>query len=149
MQFCRLNLKSTWKKQTRAFCGPCPTPVDSSWLVKLMHVFALRLFMFSRRESSIFSKTILHKLSEKFSVEIFFFGGDENSQEIVYLENKEHLWASLVAQTVKCVFTMWETWVWPLGWEDPLEKERAAHPSTLAWRIPWMEEIFELIKEKI
>ena len=131
MQFCRLNLKSTWKKQTRAFRGPCPTPVDSSWLVKLMHVFALRLFTFSRRESRIFSKTILHKLSEKFSVEIFFFGGDENSQEIVYLENKEHLWASLAAQTVKCMFTMWETWVWPLGWEDPWRRKGQPTPVLL------------------
>ena len=35
---------------------------------------------------------------------------------------------------------MWETWVQPLGWEDPLEKEMATHSSTLAWRIPWTEE---------
>ena len=33
-----------------------------------------------------------------------------------------------------------ETWVWSLGQEDPLEKEMATHSSTLAWRIPWMEE---------
>ena len=35
---------------------------------------------------------------------------------------------------------MWETWVQSLGWEDSLEKEMAAHSSTLAWKIPWMEE---------
>ena len=35
---------------------------------------------------------------------------------------------------------MWETWVQSLGWEDPLEKGMATHSSTLAWRIPWMEE---------
>ena len=35
---------------------------------------------------------------------------------------------------------MWETWVWSLGWEDPLEKEMAMQSSTLAWRIPWTEE---------
>ena len=34
---------------------------------------------------------------------------------------------------------MRETWVWYLGWEDPLEKEMATHSSTLAWKIPWME----------
>jgi len=33
-----------------------------------------------------------------------------------------------------------ETWVQSLGWEDPLEKEMATHSSTLAWRIPWVEE---------
>ena len=32
---------------------------------------------------------------------------------------------------------MWETWVWSLGWEDPLEKGKAIHSSILAWRIPW------------
>ena len=47
---------------------------------------------------------------------------------------------SLVAQTVKCLPTMWETRVQSLGWEDPLEKEMATHSSILAWRIPRMEE---------
>ena len=31
-------------------------------------------------------------------------------------------------------------WVWPLGWEDPLEEEVAPHSSILTWRIPWTEE---------
>ena len=47
---------------------------------------------------------------------------------------------SLVAQTVKCLSTMWETQVWILVWEDPLEKEMANYSSTLAWKIPWTEE---------
>ena len=47
---------------------------------------------------------------------------------------------SLVAQTVKCLPTMRETWVQSLGWEDLLEKEMAAHSNILAWKIPWMEE---------
>ena len=47
---------------------------------------------------------------------------------------------SLVAQTVKHLPTMWETWVRSLGREDPLEKEMATHSSILAQRIPWMEE---------
>ena len=47
---------------------------------------------------------------------------------------------SLVAQTVKRLPTMWETWVPSLGREDPLERETATHSSTLAWKIPWMEE---------
>ena len=41
---------------------------------------------------------------------------------------------------VKCLPTMWETRVRSLGREDPLEKEMATHSSTLAWKIPWMEE---------
>ena len=48
--------------------------------------------------------------------------------------------ASLVAQRLKRLPPMWETWVQSLGWEDPLEKEMATHSSILAWRIPWMEE---------
>ena len=49
-------------------------------------------------------------------------------------------WASLVAQTVKNLPTMWETWVHFLSWEDPLEEGMATHSSILAWRIPWTEE---------
>ena len=49
-------------------------------------------------------------------------------------------WASLVAQRLKRLPGMRETWVWSLGQEDPLEKEMATHSSTLAWRIPWREE---------
>ena len=44
--------------------------------------------------------------------------------------------AFLVAQTVKNLPAMWETWVQPLGWEDPLEKDMATHSGILAWRIP-------------
>ena len=47
---------------------------------------------------------------------------------------------SLVAQMVKRLSTMWETWVRSLGRERLLEREMANHSSTLAWRIPWMEE---------
>ena len=47
---------------------------------------------------------------------------------------------SPVAQMVKRLPTMWETWVRSLGWEDPLEKEMANHSNILAWRIPWTEE---------
>ena len=45
-----------------------------------------------------------------------------------------------MAQTVKRLPTMWETWVQSLGREDLLEKEMATHSSILAWKIPWMEE---------
>ena len=47
---------------------------------------------------------------------------------------------SPMAQQVKNPPVMQETWVWSLGWEDPLEKEMAPHSSTLAWKIPWTEE---------
>ena len=49
-------------------------------------------------------------------------------------------WASLIAKSVKNLPSGQETWVWSLGWEDPLEKEMATHSSILAWRIPWTDE---------
>ena len=49
----------------------------------------------------------------------------------------QYSWASLVAQLVKNLPAMWETWVQSLGWEDPLKKRKATHSSILAWRIPW------------
>ena len=45
-----------------------------------------------------------------------------------------------MAQTVKRLPAVQETWVRFLGWEDPQEKEMATHSSTLAWKIPWTEE---------
>ena len=50
------------------------------------------------------------------------------------------MWASLVAQMVKRLPATRENWVQSLGQEDPLEKEMATYSSTLAWKIPWMEE---------
>ena len=61
-------------------------------------------------------------------------------------QNLEHLYrgpngarTSLVAQTVKHLPAVWETWVQSLGWEDSLDKGKATHSSILAWRIPWTE----------
>ena len=52
--------------------------------------------------------------------------------------------ASLVAQMVKRLPVIQETWVQSLGREDPLEKEMATHSSTLAWKIPWTEKLGRL-----
>ena len=51
-----------------------------------------------------------------------------------------YTWHSLVAQMVKRLSKMRETWVRSLGWEDLLEKEIAIHSNTIAWKIPWTEE---------
>jgi len=59
---------------------------------------------------------------------------------IIYMSVLTSLLASLVAQRLKHLPAMQETWVWSLGQEDPLEKAMATHSSTLAWRIPWTEE---------
>ena len=49
----------------------------------------------------------------------------------------QYFWASLVAQLVKNLSAMQETWVSSLGLENPSEKGKATHSSILAWRIPW------------
>ena len=49
----------------------------------------------------------------------------------------QYSWASLVAQLVKNMPAIWETWVQSLGWEDALEKGKATYSSILVWRIPW------------
>ena len=59
---------------------------------------------------------------------------------ILYLKNNLYFqWASPVAQMVKNLSAMWETWVQSLGWEDPLGKGMPTYSSILAWRIPWPE----------
>ena len=54
------------------------------------------------------------------------------------------LWASLIAQSVKNLSAMQETWVRYLGQEDPLEEGMVTHSSFLAWRIPWAEKLGSL-----
>ena len=60
-----------------------------------------------------------------------------------FIQFDQFYWAPtvLVAQTVKRLSTMWETWVRSLGWEDSLEKHMVTHSDTLALKIPWMEEL--------
>ena len=68
-------------------------------------------------------------------------GGKCEALEVLVLIVSYSLnWASPVAQTVKNLPAIQETWVQSLGWEDPLEKGIATHSSILAWRIPWIEE---------
>ena len=49
----------------------------------------------------------------------------------------QYSWASPVAQLAKNLPALQEIWIRSLGWQDPLEKGKAAHSSILAWRIPW------------
>ena len=61
-------------------------------------------------------------------------GWEISADEIGY--PLQHSWASLVAQLVKNLPAMFETWVWSLGWGNSLEKGKATHSSILSWRIP-------------
>ena len=59
----------------------------------------------------------------------------------------QYSWASLVAQLVKNLPAMWETWVRSLDWEDPLEKGKVTHSSILAWRSPWDHKEWDITKQ--
>ena len=61
---------------------------------------------------------------------------NEKEKISCHLQQYRWPWTSLVAQMVKRLSTMWETWVQSLRQEDPLEKEMATHSSILAWEIP-------------
>ena len=61
----------------------------------------------------------------------------EGSGEPLKMSDLKGINTSLVAQMVKNLPAVWETWVRSLGWEDTLEKGIATHSSILAWRIPW------------
>ena len=80
--------------------------------------------------SSWFLKTIFWKASLT----------PPHTTELINLPQAHYLRASLVAQMVKNLPAMQETWAWSLGQENPLEKGMATHSSILAWRIPWTEE---------
>ena len=67
-----------------------------------------------------------------------------NQEQDIELEAHYIDWTSLVAQMVKRLSTMRETRVQSLCWEDPLEKAMAIHSSTIAWKIPWTEELGRL-----
>ena len=80
------------------------------------------------RQFTIEEPRLTHKCMEKHPVSV----RNAHFCSEVYI-----LWTSLVAQLVKNLHAMQETWVRFLGWEDPLEKEKATHSRILAWRIPW------------
>ena len=94
-----------------------------------MGVFLLLL----RKENGYWRKT-------KSSCHWYQWNGPLTWSWVAWMSSLFHAWASLVVQLVKNLPAVQETWVWSLGWEDPLEKEMATHSSTLAWRIPWTEE---------
>ena len=65
----------------------------------------------------------------------------------------QYSWTSLVSQMVKNRPAMWETWVPPLSWEDPLEKGKETHSNIVTWRIPmdrgaWWATVHKVAKSR-
>ena len=99
---------------------------------------------FCLRQVRVFLSAILHPIW-KIRSYISEMSLPPDVEVILWIYNSrlagiQYSWTSLVAQTVKRLPTVQETWVRSLGQEDPLEKEMAIHSCTFAWKIPWMEE---------
>ena len=92
--------------------------------------------MYEKKNSPLSVK--LEQESELGNVGAFLFSSKKISymQDTVVLKGR----ASLVAQRLKRLLPMQETRIQSLGQEDPLEQEMVTHSSTLAWKVPWMEE---------
>ena len=73
---------------------------------------------------------------ESLKIKLIFVRVLNNYEKSLYIM----FWGFPVAQIIKRLLVVWETWVQSLGWEDPLEKEMTTHSSTLIWKIPWTEE---------
>ena len=95
----------------------------------LDHIVVLFLVLFFLETPILFSTTASPIYIPISSVQRFLF------LHILANISLWSFWASLVTQLVKNLSAMWETWVWSLGWEDPLEKGMVTHSSILAWRI--------------
>ena len=94
---------------------------------------------------SEFSKVTGYKLNTYKSLAFLYNNSEKSEREIkesiqFITKTKRIKYLGIVAQTVKRLPTVRETWVRSLGWEVPLEKEMATHSSILAWKIPWMKE---------
>ena len=101
------------------------------------------LWRISTKKISAFRYTFCeHPITKVFHIGLIFKW--ENIPYLFYIKAINTLYttikASLVAQRLKHLPAMWETWVRSLGRKDPLEKEKATHSSILAWRIPWTKE---------
>ena len=114
-----------WPKATNIFFSHIPKLLspDLPWgKVPLGHNLLVNLFHnFLQDEDAVQSSKFTHS-------------------DLINFSYSSLEWISLVAQMVKHLPTMWETRVWSLGREDPLEKEMAPHSSTPDWEIPWTEE---------
>ena len=87
----------------------------------LQELIILTIFM----TTCFYLKSLIFYFYHLFHSDILALNGTKDDRIII-------TWASLVAQTIKKLPAMWETWVRSLGWEDPLEEGMATHSSVLA-----------------
>ena len=129
---------SLWLHGLQHTMPPCPSPAPNScrlrqWCHPTISSSVIPFFSFPQS----FPASGFFQMSQLFTSGCQSIG--VSALASVLPVNSQDL-TSLVAQMVKHLFTMWETRVRSLGWEDPLEKEMAIHSRTIAWKIPWTEE---------
>ena len=108
------------------------------YIWKLLREYILKVLIIKKHWNYVW-RWMLNKLTVVFILQYIH----TSNVYVAYLKLAQcykSIRASLVAQRLKHLPGMQETWVRSLGWADPLEKEMAIHSSTLAWRIPWREE---------
>ena len=154
---CRICRKSgvapKWGFQLtlKAVAGVCPE--DALGHLQWLHLASFKAGSKTQIPWEYFSlqmdwHSLLSQEQKGFLFACFLYGGSlkcaKLNSSVVFPENDPlflgNLLSSPVAQMVKTLPAVWETWVQSLGQEDPLEKGKATYSSTLAWRIPWTEE---------
>ena len=128
--FRAVGLATKWREKHKDFLYPLPQPVHSLPMIyiPLYTVPSLQLMNWHWHSNCHPESTVYLRVHPQ-SCTFCWFRQMYNNKR-----------SSLVAQTVKNLPAMQETWVWSLGQKDPLKKGMATYSSILAWRIPWTEE---------
>ena len=132
--FCVFDSSHSNRCEVMSHCGF--ESAFSWWLYWEFFYKPVGKYVFGKISVQVLCSFLKIRLFVLFAIELYEF----LNINILDINLLSHIWASLVAQMVKHLPTMWDTWVQTRGWEDLLEKERATHSSTLVWKIPWMEE---------
>ena len=109
---------------------------DGDWSHKIKRRLLLRRQIMTNLDSVLKSRAII-LLTNVHIVKAMVLPPAMDRYESWTIKKDEGQRTSLVAQLVKNLPAVQKTWVWSLGWEDPMEKGKATHSSILAWKIPW------------
>ena len=113
-------------------CHTCPGPWNCSIVLAFSARVHINLLIYTQ-ENATFDQNIQVKEGQEVDTQKYTVLWTQVCPfDISYTHNQ----ASLLAQMVKNLPAMWETWVLSLGWEDPLEEGMATHSSILVWRMP-------------
>ena len=121
--------------------------IADEWMKKLWYIYTIDYYSAIKRNTfesvlmrGVNIEPIIQSEVRKRYINIIYWHTYMESMKMnLYAWQQCRNWASRVAQRIKGLPSIRETWVWSLSWEDPLEKVTSTHSGTLAWKIPWME----------